>query len=264
VQTVREGLAEALKGDSEYGSTVRMKKPVVVGLLLLLAGLSCFAVGTGGNIVPTVSASSLSVKSTSALSSGFNYTVTLTTSKGTIVIGLFDDMPITTGNFKNLTQLGVYDGTIFHRVAYNFVIQGGDVSWKGIVVPTIHDELPNKHSNVRGSVAMAKTSLPNSATSQFFINLVDNTYLDSNYSVFGQVVQGMDVVDAIGQVPITPTNPQYPNDGKPVQDVTVQTARLQAVPEYVAWVFLVVFIAVALFAVMIHKKTREKDRPAFA
>jgi peptidylprolyl isomerase len=245
---------------------VRMKKAVVAGLLLLLVGLSCFAVGPGASrsIIPRVSASSLSAKSTDAVSSNFNYTVTLTTSKGTIVIGLFDDMPITTGNFKNLTQLGVYDGTIFHRVAHNFVIQGGDASGKGIVVPTILDELPNKHSNVRGSVAMAKTNSPNSATSQFYISLVDNTYLDTNYSVFGQVVQGMDVVDAIGQVPINPTNPQYPNDGKPVQDVTVQTARLQAVPEYAAWVFLLVFMAAALFAVMIHKKTRGRDPSTFA
>ncbi len=232
-------------------------------MLLLLAGLSCFAVGSGASrsIIPSVSASSLSVKSTDAVSSNFNYTVTLTTSKGTIVIGLFDDMPITTGNFKNLTQLGVYDGTIFHRVVHNFVIQGGDASGKGIVVPTIHDELPNKHSNVRGSVAMAKTSLPNSATSQFYINLVDNTgapaYLDSNYSVFGQVVQGMDVVDSIGSV-------QTDTNDRPLQDVTVQTARLQAVPEYAVWVFLVVFMTAALFAVMIHKKTRGRDPSTFA
>jgi cyclophilin family peptidyl-prolyl cis-trans isomerase len=179
---------------------------------------------------------------------------------GTIVIGLFDDMPITTGNFENLTQLGYYDGTIFHRVAYNFVIQGGDVSGKGIVVPTILDELPNKHSNMRGSVAMAKTNLPNSATSQFFINLNDtNTFLDSNYSVFGEVIAGMDVVDAIGQVPINPTNPLYPNDGKPKQNVTVMTAQLQIVPEYAPYVFVVLFMFAAAFAVMIRKKTRRKE-----
>jgi peptidylprolyl isomerase len=238
---------------------VRMNKTVVAALLLLLAGLSCFTVGSGArrSFIPSVSASSLSVKSTDALSSSFNYTVTLTTSMGTIVIGLFDDMPITTGNFKNLTQLGVYDGTIFHRVVHSFVIQGGDASGKGIVVPTIHDELPNKHSNVRGSVAMAKTSSPNSATSQFYINLVDNTYLDTNYSVFGQVVQGMNVVDSIGSVQTDTTD-------RPLQDVTVQTARLQAVPEYAAWVFLAVFMAAALFAVMIHKKTRGRNRSTFA
>jgi len=179
---------------------------------------------------------------------------------GTIVVGLFDDMPITTGNFKNLTQLGYYDGTIFHRVVHNFVIQGGDLSGKGIVVPKIPDELPNKHSNTRGSIAMAKTSQPNSATSQFYINLVDNggapAYLDTNYSVFGQVVQGMDVVDSIGSL-------QTDINDRPLQNVTVQTARLQAVPEYASWVFLALFMVAALFAVMIHKRTRGKEPAVF-
>jgi len=127
--------------------------------------------------------------------------VVLVTSMGNITVELYGDMPITSGNFKNLVSNGAYDGTIFHRVVHDFVVQGGDVSGKGMGVPTIADELPNKHSNVRGSVAMAKTSEPNSATSQFYINLVDNSAsLDSNYSVFGRVVAGMDVVDAIGNV----------------------------------------------------------------
>ena len=145
--------------------------------------------------------------------------VLLQTSMGDIVIELYDDMPITSGNFKNLTEHGIFDGTIFHRVVHDFVIQGGDASAKGISVPTIPDELPNKHSNVRGSVAMAKTSLPNSATSQFYINLEDNTNLDSNYSVFGRVVEGMNVVDSIGE------EPTDAND-KPLQDVTIIKAEL--------------------------------------
>lgn len=145
--------------------------------------------------------------------------ILLVTSMGNITIELYDDMPITSGNFKNLTQHGIYDGTIFHRVVHNFVIQGGDASVKGISVPTILDELPNKHSNVRGSVAMAKTSAPNSATSQFYINLEDNLDLDSNYSVFGRVIAGMDVVDAIGSAPT--------DDGdRPLQDITLITAEL--------------------------------------
>lgn len=130
--------------------------------------------------------------------------VLLKTVKGDIVIELFDDMPITSGNFKNLVLREVYDGTNFTRVARNpAVIQGGDAGAKGITIANISDELPNKHSNARGFVAMAKTSEPNSATSQFYINLQDNLYLDSNYSVFGRVIEGMDVVDAIGS---TPTN----------------------------------------------------------
>jgi cyclophilin family peptidyl-prolyl cis-trans isomerase len=149
--------------------------------------------------------------------------VRLMTSMGNITIELYDDMPITTGNFKNLVKTKVYDGTIFHRVALGFVIQGGDATSKGITVPTIPDELPNKHSNVRGSVAMAKTSDPDSATSQFFINLNDANALnlDSNYSVFGMVTEGMSVVDAINQVPV-----DTPGDGKPLQDVTLTVAQM--------------------------------------
>jgi peptidylprolyl isomerase len=146
--------------------------------------------------------------------------VVLKTSMGDITIELYDDMPITTGNFKNLVSQGVYDGTIFHRVASSPpVIQGGDASTKGINVATILDELPNKHSNVRGSVAMAKTSEPNSATSQFYINLKDNLYLDSNYSVFGRVIDGMSVVDDIGGVPT--------DDGeRPLETVMIFKAEL--------------------------------------
>jgi peptidylprolyl isomerase len=146
--------------------------------------------------------------------------VLLVTSMGNMTIELYDDMPITSGNFKSLTQSGVYDGTIFHRVVHDFVVQGGDASVNGINVPTILDELPNKHNNVRGSVAMAKTSEANSATSQFYINLKDNSLsLDSNYSVFGRVIEGMSVVDAIGNV-------QTGINDRPLQDVTLIRAEL--------------------------------------
>jgi peptidylprolyl isomerase len=145
--------------------------------------------------------------------------VLLVTSMGDITIELYDDMPITSGNFESLTQSGTYDGTIFHRVVHDFVVQGGDASVKGISVPAIPDELPNKHSNVRGSVAMAKTKEPDSATSQFYINLKDNSHsLDSNYSVFGKVIEGLAVVDAIGSV-------QTDTNEKPLQDVTLIRAE---------------------------------------
>ena len=162
---------------------------------------------------------------TPAKSSNATGKILLETSMGNITIQLYGDMPITSGNFKNLTEHGVYDGTLFSRVAKGFVIQGGDATPKGIIVPSIQDELPNKHTNVRGSVAMAKTSAPNSATSQFFINLKDNSAtLDSNYSVFGQVIAGMDVVNKIGQVPITPQ--LSATDGKPIQDITIIRALI--------------------------------------
>jgi peptidylprolyl isomerase len=149
--------------------------------------------------------------------------ILLETSMGNITIQLYNDMPITSGNFLNLTEHGIYDGTLFSRVAKGFVIQGGDATPKGITVPPIPDELPNKHHNVQGSVAMAKTSQPNSATSQFFINLGNNSAsLDSNYSVFGQVIAGWDTVVKISQVPITPVLSS--TDGKPVQNITIYHA----------------------------------------
>jgi peptidylprolyl isomerase len=151
--------------------------------------------------------------------------VVIRTSLGDITIELFDDMPVTTNNFKNLVSQGAYDSTssvnvTFHRVVEGFVVQGGDVSVKGINVATIQDELPNKRSNIRGSVAMAKTSAPNSATSQFYINLVNNSAsLDSNYTVFGRVVDGMDVADEIAKV-------QVDENDRPLQDVVIFRAEL--------------------------------------
>jgi peptidylprolyl isomerase len=144
---------------------------------------------------------------------------------GNITILLFDDMPITTGNFKNLTRIGRYDGTNFTRIVPGFVIQGGDSSAKPGQVDNITDELPNKHSNLQGYVAMAKTSAANSATDQFFINLGDNSAtLDSNYSVFGQVISGMDVVDAISNlVPSSANATGY--DGPPSVPVTINSAQ---------------------------------------
>jgi len=145
--------------------------------------------------------------------------ILLTTSKGNITIELFEDTPKTTANFKKLTRQKIYDGTIFHRVILGFMIQGGDPTGDPNI-PTIEDELPNRHSNVRGAVAMAKTDQPNSASSQFFINLVDNSAnLDANYVVFGHVIAGMDVVDAIGRVA---TN----SDDRPLQDVTLYNAQI--------------------------------------
>jgi cyclophilin family peptidyl-prolyl cis-trans isomerase len=128
--------------------------------------------------------------------------VLLTTSMGNITIQLRNDTPITTGDFKNLVLQGKYDGTIFHRVIADFMIQGGQINstW-----PSIEDEFGSNNHNVRGTIAMAKTSEPNSAISQFFINVVNNgnrTAFDSTYSVFGDVTAGMDIVDAISKVPV--------------------------------------------------------------
>jgi peptidylprolyl isomerase len=135
--------------------------------------------------------------------------VVLHTTMGDITIRLYIDMPVTAGNFEKLVRSGFYDGTVFHRVIDGFMIQGGDPTGTGSGGPgyTITDEFVRGHSNVRGTVAMANTGRPNTGGSQFFINLVDNTYLDwddprtpSAHPVFGEVVGGMDVVDRIGKV----------------------------------------------------------------
>jgi cyclophilin family peptidyl-prolyl cis-trans isomerase len=191
----------------------KSRKPIlIVGFLVAVAAIAIAAyvvMNSSGSSGPTVLSKN---------------TVLLSTSMGSITIQLRDDMPITTTNFKNLVQQGKYDGTIFHRVIAGFMIQGGQInsSW-----PSIQDEFGSNNHNVRGTIAMAKTSEPNSASSQFFINVVDNSNpsFDSTYSVFGDVTQGMDVVDAISQVPVIP-DPNTGENSRPAQDVTIITAQL--------------------------------------
>ena len=137
--------------------------------------------------------------------------IKLTTTKGNIVIKLFSDKaPETVKNFLNYTENGNYNGTIFHRVIQNFMVQGGglmpDMSEFVSNAPVVN-ESNNDLSNKKGTVAMARTSDPHSATSQFFINLKDNDFLDKKnapdgygYCVFGEVVEGMDIVENIGTV----------------------------------------------------------------
>ena len=136
-------------------------------------------------------------------------TVKLETTMGDIVIKLYDDMPITAGNFEKLVSEGFYDGIIFHRVIAGFMIQGGCPNGTGTGGPgyTIDDEFVPGHSNQRGTISMANTGQPNSGGSQFFINLVDNSYLDWDnrstpykHPVFGEVIDGMNVVDKIAAV----------------------------------------------------------------
>ncbi|NOZ79710.1 MAG: peptidyl-prolyl cis-trans isomerase [Acidobacteria bacterium] len=139
--------------------------------------------------------------------------VVLETSMGKIVIELDPvKAPKTVANFLQYVRAGFYDGTIFHRVIPGFMIQGGgftpDMKQKKTRGP-IANEAANGLKNLRGTIAMARTSRVDSATSQFFINLVDNGFLDHRdnsasgfgYCVFGHVVKGMDVVDAIGKAP---------------------------------------------------------------
>jgi peptidylprolyl isomerase len=136
--------------------------------------------------------------SVSAADSGTK--VLLETSQGNITIQLYSDMPITAGNFQSLVEKKFYDGVIFHRVIDGFMIQGGDPEGTGMGGPgyEIKDEFTDHNRNDRGTIAMANSG-PNTGGSQFFINLVNNNQLDSGYPVFGKVIEGMDVVDAIGK-----------------------------------------------------------------
>ena len=126
--------------------------------------------------------------------------VILHTTMGDIKIELFEDMPITAGNFAKLIDKGFYDGTIFHRVIDKFMLQGGDQTGTGMGGPgyQIPDEFTKSNRNNRGTLSMANAG-PNTGGSQFFINLVDNNHLDRNHPVFGKVVAGMEVVDSIGK-----------------------------------------------------------------
>ena len=165
--------------------------------------------------------------------------VQIETSRGNITVELdADKAPVSTLNFLRYTQAEFYDGTIFHRVMPNFMIQGGgldpelDKKEEGLMPPIVN-EWQNGLKNVRGTIAMARTSDPDSATAQFFINVVDNPSLDrgpgggAGYAVFGRVVEGIDVVDRIRHTE-TVVHPKYPG-GKvvPVETVLIESVRLQ-------------------------------------
>ena len=155
---------------------------------------------------------------------------TIETSKGTIEVELYEsDAPETVTNFVGLAEKGFYDGLIFHRVSKGFVIQGGDPSGNGTGGKSIYgkefeDELnpstPSYQAGyVKGTLAMANRG-PNTNTSEFFIMLRDVPGMPKNYTIFGKVVKGLDVVDSIGAVEIVPQ--MGPNDGKPKVDVVIK------------------------------------------
>jgi len=157
--------------------------------------------------------------------------VKLATSLGDIVVELdAQKAPKSVANFVQYVKAGHYNGTIFHRVIAGFMVQGGgmsaDMKEKTTRAP-IPLEAGNGLSNLRGTLAMARTGVPDSATSQFFINVVDNPRLDSaggGYAVFGKVVDGMDVVDKIRNVPVAEKGM---HENVPVTPVVIKQATLQ-------------------------------------
>src|SRR5205085_3277827 len=160
-------------------------------------------------------------------------TVLIETSQGTIKAELDGDKaPVTVANFLAYVDDKFYDDTVFHRVIPDFMIQGGGFA-PGLRQKTtkaaIKNESGNGLSNKRGTIAMARTSVPDSATAQFFINLKDNTFLDKTqaqdgvgYCVFGRVTEGMDVVDKIKAVP---TGRRGMHENVPTQDVVIRSIR---------------------------------------
>lgn len=178
----------------------------IIGLVLLSAGAGVYYMAGKSN----------------KGASGDGTKVLLETNYGNITIQLYSDMPITTGNFVKLVGAKFYDGVIFHRIIEGFMLQGGDPTGTGMGGPgyKIKDEFTHAggNRNKRGTIAMANAG-PNTGGSQFFINLVDNSFLDGKHPAFGEVVDGMDVVDKIA---VVPTNAQ----DKPLKDVTILKASV--------------------------------------
>ncbi|TRX57262.1 peptidylprolyl isomerase [Thalassomonas sp. M1454] len=164
--------------------------------------------------------------------------ITFKTNLGDIKIELdFDNAPVTAANFKSYCEDGYYVDTIFHRVIKGFMAQGGGFEKMGnnmvekATRASIKNEANNGLSNARGTLAMARTQDPHSASAQFFINLVDNTFLDFTsesvqgwgYCVFGKVVEGMDVVD---KMTLVATGRNGHHDDVPLEDITVESVEV--------------------------------------
>jgi peptidylprolyl isomerase len=148
--------------------------------------------------------------------------VELETNYGNIVIALYSDMPVTAGNFEKLVSEGFYDGVIFHRIIDGFMIQGGDPTGTGMGGPgyQIKDEFNHAggNNNKRGTISMANSG-PDTGGSQFFINLANNNFLDTKHPAFGEVVDGMDVIDKIAKVATD-------ENDKPIEPVTIISAKI--------------------------------------
>jgi cyclophilin family peptidyl-prolyl cis-trans isomerase len=215
----------------------------------LLAGLLLVTtVGCGGgsppppaeekapaDVPPGAPAESPAATETTPSPTGGNPMVEMRTSHGTMKIELYPDKaPKTVENFLQYARGGFYDGTIFHRVIEGFMIQGGgftpDMTEKETRAP-IQNEAANGLKNVRGSIAMARTGDPHSASSQFFINTVDNPFLDFTeesvqgygYAVFGRVVEGLETLDAIKKVS---TGSHGGHDDVPTSAVVIESVRV--------------------------------------
>jgi cyclophilin family peptidyl-prolyl cis-trans isomerase len=183
-----------------------------------------------------VSALTMALGTVAAAAGKGNPMVVLSTSMGDIKLELYQDKaPVTVQNFLDYVKAGYYDGTVFHRVIPGFMIQGGGLNpdmrdKREGQKPPIKNESSNGLKNDTGTVAMARTSVPDSATSQFFINVKDNAFLNKEnaqdkvgYAVFGKVVDGMDVVKKIEQVK---TTTKGPHQNVPADAVVIKSVKV--------------------------------------
>ncbi len=186
--------------------------------------------------IPLMSPSSVSLPSVtpSPTMNAQNPVITMQTSMGTVKIELFaDKVPNTVANFVKLSKEKFYNGILFHRVIPGFMAQSGDPNTKdsdpyndGMGGPgyKFADEFVSGLSNVRGTLSMANSG-PNTNGSQFFINVVDNTYLNNKHTVFGKVIEGLDIVDKIVGVPTVQNDPRLQN--RPVKDVKIVSVTVK-------------------------------------
>lgn len=207
-----------------------MKQALIIIAIVAIAILAWLGINNKKEVEPNLN---IPGDSTALNINMEHSTATFTTNYGVIILELFDTQaPITTGNFIKLAKEGFYSGTKFHRVIEGFMIQGGDPLTKndqqaalwGTGGPgyAIEDEFAPGISNVRGTISMANAG-PNTGGSQFFINQADNTFLDGKHAVFGQVLTGMDVVDAIAKVQTNAAD-------RPIQPVIIESITISDAP----------------------------------
>lgn len=220
--------ASPSQANYDYGSVVQITAKPSAGWVLN---------GWSGDASGTASSISVTMNGDKAVTANFTKmeVVILETTMGNIEIELDHvHAPITVANFLSYVKTDFYDGTLFHRVYANFVIQGGGYTSDGVEKTTsnpIKLESNNGLKNLVGTIAMARTDLPNSATSQFFINLVDNTFLDyassskPGYAVFGKVVSGIDVVNKIASVEVETRASIF--EKWPIEDIIINKAYLK-------------------------------------
>ena len=187
-----------------YPKILKNKVVAIFIIAILLIGFTLFIMKMVDNISP-------------------NTKVKLETNQGDIIIELYPDMPITAGNFKSLVEKETYNGVIFHRIIKDFMVQGGDPTGTGMgdpSIPNIKDEFTHAggNKNDRGTISMANAG-PNTGSSQFFINVVDNNFLDGKHPTFGNVVEGMDIIDKIV------TSPADSRD-RPLQEIKIIKATI--------------------------------------